>query len=681
MKVRTSDPGGLPLEAERLRMEVRAIAGGVASIEAETAALGALALVPGVISIKPAKSYRPSLDISTADLRADQAAAAYGGTGQGVIVAVIDSGIDFRHLDFRNADGSSRVLAAWDQTDLPGSGSGCGPGFTFGTCYSKLDLDADLSGGPAANLNDGFGHGTHVAGIAAGNGSATASGVPTGTYAGVAPDADLIIVKVFTSSGAFAGDLTAAYSWIRDRAAAFGEPFVLNMSLGSDFGAHDGSDPDEIALDAILAPPGQGRAAAIASGNSRGAGIHVEATAAVAVPNDHPFAIPAYAPLPGADNDEIDFDLWYEGGDDLTVSLLDPAGAVLATAARGVKAGPVCTTSGAVTIDALNTSDPDNLDSEVVIVIADAGACAPATPPPSAATMKVRVTGAGVAEGGHYHIWNAAALGTNVRNVRFTPAVESSIGSIPATSHHATSAGSYVTRNCWPNADPNSGTTCRSTSSSIGGISSFSGNGPTRDGRLKPEVAAPGEYVASSLSSIVPAAPQTRTADGLHYGLRGTSMASPHAAGALAVILQFNPGLTAVQARDRLMLNARADAFTGAVPNQLYGSGKIDLLAAAEDTLKLVQGLALDDPGGLSWAAEPHSLAYNVYRGVLPGSLPASYGTCLAASLSSPGYADPSSPAPRTAYIYIVTGVKDGIEGCLGFDGLGRRRPNIAPCP
>src|SRR5882724_4896928 len=335
VRVRTTEPEAFRSVAERLGADVRAIVGGIASVDADLGDLDALAAAPGVVSIKPARAYRPVLDVSTAEVGADATASAYGGTGKGVIVAVIDSGIDFRHMDFRSSDGTTRLLAAWDQTDAPGGGSGCGAGYNFGRCFSKADLDADLFGGSPASLSDGFGHGTHVAGIAAGNGLSTANGVPVGTYAGVAPEADLIIVKVFTASGFFNGDLTTAYAWIRDRAAGFGKPFVINMSLGGDYGAHDGTDPDEISLDAILAAPATGRAAAIASGNSRGAGIHVEATASVPVPIDHPFVIPAYSPAAGSNNDEIDFDLWYEGGDNLTVSLVDAGGSVLATAARG----------------------------------------------------------------------------------------------------------------------------------------------------------------------------------------------------------------------------------------------------------------------------------------------------------------------------------------------------------
>jgi hypothetical protein len=117
------------------------------------------------------------------------------------------------------------------------------------------------------------------------------------------------------------------------------------------------------------------------------------------------------------------------------------------------------------------------------------------------------------------------------------------------------------------------------------------------------------------------------------------------------------------------------------VPNQLYGGGKLDLFAAAEDVLKPVTSVAIDPSGSLTWAAEPHSLTYDLYRGDLPGSLPGSYGICLAPALASPASIDPSIPAAGHGFFYLVTGVKDGIEGSLGFDSAGRQRPNASPCP
>lgn len=687
-RVRTLEPERLEREAARLGVVMRAVVGGIASVELADAALPALASLPGVVSVQPAPVYHPANDIGTAEVGADAVAAAYGGTGRGVIVAVVDSGLDFRHLDFRNADGTSRVLAAWDQTDAAGGGAGCAPGVTFGRCWSKGELDADLMGGPPAGLSDGYGHGTHVAGIAAGNGRGTANGVPSGTYAGVATEADLLIVKVFNSQGVWTGgDLPAALSWIRDRAGEAGEPFVINMSLASDFGPHDGTRADEVAIASFLAPGEKGRAVAIAAGNRRNSRIHTTGVAVAGVTNAHAFQIPAYSPSTGPNNDSLFLDLWYEGNDNLTVSLLDANNVTLATAVRGSLVA-VCTTSGRVSIDARNTSDPDNLDSEVSVVLSDSSACVPATPPPSNRTLTIQVTGVAVPGGGAYHLWVESALGSGAM-ARFVQGVESETVAMPATAFRAIAVGSYWTRYCWPNADPGTGTTCVTCPPPNGGaacpplgtLSDESSAGPTRDGRLKPDLVAP-YAVVSSLSSAAPQPPpQFVSRDGLHFPGAGTSQATPHVSGALAVLLQFNPALDASQSRQTLIETARADVFTGVVPNPLYGEGKLAMLAGTEALLKLVDGLSADVDGSFSWSPEAHSTGYNVYRADLPLAVPAFSGACLESGLSLPGFSDPEDPLTGAGFLYLVTGVKDGIEGSLGFDSTGMARQNLAPCP
>lgn len=680
VRVRTSDPPELRRAARKLGLAIRSVIGGIASVEAPAGALTALARVPGVISVKPARTYRPILDISTAEIGSDLAASAYAGTGRGVLVAVIDTGVDFRHPDFLQPDGSSRVLAAWDQSDPGGGGFNCGPGFTFGRCWRKPELDADLSGGAPAGLRDTYGHGTHVTGIAAGR---DASGGPGAAYAGVAPEADLLIVRVFDDADNYVGDLPAAYAWIEQEAAAAGKPFAINISLGGDLGPHDGTDADEIAIDALLAPGIPGRAAAIAAGNSLNDGIHTEGTVTNGVSNVHPFDLPGYSPLDGADNDFLFLDIWHEGADAIVVSVRDAGGLLLASTGTGASSGLVCTPDGAILIDATNAPDPDNGDNEVFIIVSDDSACAGAPPPSPGGTLQVEVEGALISGSGAYHIWSEAYLGPFLAHIRFQPSVESTLVGSPATSLHATSVGAYVTRQCWPNADPNTADpTCFSLSAPIGEASGFSSNGPTRDGRMKPEIAAPGEWTASALASVLSSIPPSRrTPDGLHWTLRGTSMASPHAAGALAILLQLNPDLDAVQARSFLMEGARADAFTGAVPNMLYGAGKLGVAAAAAALLKLIDGVEIESGGALDWTAEVHSATYNVYRADLPGSLPASYGDCLASGLPAPGFTDTAIPVPGSAFAYLITGVRNGIEGSLGFDSATAQRPNVAPCP
>jgi hypothetical protein len=104
-------------------------------------------------------------------------------------------------------------------------------------------------------------------------------------------------------------------------------------------------------------------------------------------------------------------------------------------------------------------------------------------------------------------------------------------------------------------------------------------------------------------------------------------------------------------------------------------------LAGSEFLLKVVVNVVTGADDSFSWDPEPHSTTYDVYRGDLPGSLPVSYGACFASGLGVPTFSDPAEPLPDAGFFYLVSGVKDGIRGSLGFDSDGRQRPNTAPCP
>ena len=197
------------------------------------------------------------------------------GTGKGVVVGVVDSGLDVLHADFRDALGHTRVAWLIDFSHLPigrhpelESRFGCSdPMQTPCAVLDQADIDTALAGGGGVYLpHDLLGHGTHVASIAAGNGG----GGTDARFVGGAPEATLVIANV--SQGP-AGDSTDAdivtgMSFIFDRAAALGLPAVGNLSLGSDFGPHDGSTPLEKALSEMVGPVHPGRAIVVAAGNS-----------------------------------------------------------------------------------------------------------------------------------------------------------------------------------------------------------------------------------------------------------------------------------------------------------------------------------------------------------------------------------------------------------------------------
>ena len=159
--------------------------------------------------------------------------------GQGVLVAVLDSGIDYESRDFRHADGSTRILNLWDQT-IPGNPP---KGYERGTEYIKAQIDEALAlQNPAERRRripstDFSGHGTPVAAIAAGNGGERGS-----TYAGVAPEADLLVVKLGNArQEGFprTTELMLGLNYVVEKALEYRRPVAVNVSFGNTYGAHE----------------------------------------------------------------------------------------------------------------------------------------------------------------------------------------------------------------------------------------------------------------------------------------------------------------------------------------------------------------------------------------------------------------------------------------------------------
>jgi subtilisin family serine protease len=667
----------LRLKLDEIGVEVRGRVGGIASLRVPAPALTDLGAMRDIVWLKAAHSYRPWNEVSTGSMHVDSDAANLTlGTGEGVIVAVVDSGIDWTNPEFRNGDGTTRVLGIWDQT-ITDASHPPPEGFTFGAFYSQADIDAALAASTALMTGDGYGHGTHVAGSAAGNGVTTGNGVPAGTFAGVAPGADLLIVRIFDDAGDFCleCDLTAGVQFIQGIAASEGKPWVGNMSLGADLGAHDGTDPDELTIDAAVGPGRAGAQLAIAAGNRGGTALHWKGTLTSGGTSQNTFQVGGATT--GADNDFVWLDLWYESTDRVTVDLIAPNGTT-ASATTGGESGIVCTNAGAILIDATNAPDPVNGANEVFIQISDDSVCRPVKPP-RAGTWTIRIRGDQVAPGGGaFDVWSTATIAGSAPFGIFT--LDGTV-SVPGTARHALTVGAYVGKSCW--IDATGIENCPSSTSNpvVGGVSSFSGKGPTRDGRIKPDLSAPGEWIGSTLSgTFANLGPSFRERDGVHGNLRGTSMATPHVAGAAALALSLNPNLQGPQVKAALREGSQADGFTGAVPNNTYGAGKLLATAGALQAASIVTDLLVSADGGIGATGSPFVDGYNLYRGTIPGISSTDYGTCFLQDLPTPTFTDAEQPGIGVIFTYIVTGVVGGIEGLLGVDGDGQIRPNNSPC-
>jgi subtilisin family serine protease len=671
-----------------LGVTLRGRAGDIVSLAVPASTIEALASQSDVLWLAASHSYRLQNDVSTSDTYTGSRTenTTFGNAGQGVIVAVFDTGLDFTDDDFRNPDGTTRVLGIWDQT-LSDGAHPPPAGFLFGAYYSKADIDASLSGGPSLLTQDGYGHGTHVTGSAAGNGRHTGNGIPAGTFAGVAPGADLLVVRVFDDAGGFCADcdLVAGLQFVDQFAKAAGKPWVGNMSLGDDIGgAHDGSSPDELAIDAVVGAGHAGTQVAIAAGNSGSTSrhFHWQGTLAAGLTFTNTFTLSGTA-AGGTDNDIIAIDIWYAGADTATVQVITP-GATTVSAAKGTNPGLVCTTSGGVQIDHSNAPYAPDGDNEAFIFISDNSACTPVVEPATGTwTIKIVTNAVGASGGGPFDAWNQATARGNAF-VNFNTFSLAKSVSVPGTSRNAMTAGAFNSKNSWTNGT--GGTS--SVAVTLGALAGFSAIGPTRDGRIKPDVAAPGQEIGSSRSHLisVPSANQER--DGIHYVLQGTSMATPHVAGTMALLYALNPALDGAELRAAIQRTARADLQTGTVPNLSWGAGKLRALDAAYDASAMVTDMsAALTPGSFSWPAVPTVLSWNVYRGTIPGISSTNYGTCFLSGLSSPSFSDPATPTLGQGFFYLVTGLYTNpstlatVEGSLGTDSSGKVRPNNSPCP
>jgi len=488
-----------------------------------------------VLSLKAAQRLSRQLDATVRDVEALPGTTSVGtGGGHGVLVGIVDLGCDFAHDNFVDDAGHTRLVKLWDQ-----NGRGRGePGFEYGDVHLPAAIDAALAtADPYATLRYTPGpeaHGTHVMDIAAGNGRGT--GVP-----GVAPQADLLFVDVANSDipwsgaevvGTSFGDsvqLLEALVYVFQNAGD--RPCVVNVSLGTNGGPHDGSTLVEQGIDRLLTQA-PGRAVCIAASNSFADGIHAAGTVPSAGQHDL-----AWLTAPG-DRTENELELWYPGGRRLTVELLTPSGQSVGLLPPG-QSGTVSRGGRVVLFMANRLGDPNNGDNTIGLFLA------PGVPPGRWVLRLWSTTGDDVP----YHAWverddiGQSTFEEPLDNMHTIGSVSCGMRSIVVGSYDAHKAGAPLS---W-----------------------FSSAGPTRDGREKPEVSAPGHNVAAAASL---------TKDGTTR-MSGSSMASPAVAGCIALLLAeagaSGRRLGVDEIRDIVIGSARSDPPPGPDWHDRYGAGRV----------------------------------------------------------------------------------------------------------
>lgn len=283
-----------------------------------------LASLPQIQFVEKPKQLYLSLDVgrSVSCINSVQGSAGNqeGLTGQGVLVGIIDSGIDFSHPAFRNQDGSTRILYLWDQTGMASEGSmlRAPEGYSGGVEFTQDALNLLLQEEPPEGLyrppETGSGHGTAVAGIAAGNG-----GGSTGNrYRGIAIESPLILVKLGVNQEGFprTTEVMEALDYIMKKSVQLQMPVSVNLSFGNNYGAHDGQSLFENYITELSGV--WKNVIVVASGNEGDARHHVQAVLESQMENI-PFAL-------ASNETNISLQIWKNYSDDFAVFLEAPDG-------------------------------------------------------------------------------------------------------------------------------------------------------------------------------------------------------------------------------------------------------------------------------------------------------------------------------------------------------------------
>lgn len=617
--------------------------------------------------------------------------------GSGVLVGIADTGLDVTHPDFLDDQGHTRVAWLLDLSAAPvglhpdleqqyGSTDSNG-NLVAGAVWSAADIDARLNTPQASTLpQDEVGHGTLVSACAAGNGLQGRS-----PYRGVAPKATILVARITGAGSDSIGndELIRGAQFLFDRADAMNQPIVVNLSLGTDFGPHDGTMAWEQTLASHVGPAHPGRALVVAAGNSGSIvdtpvhqNVHVSPGTTVRVPLSAPY---------GAVDGGVQVWVAMHAGASLKVGLDGPDGTWISPVGANDSAGKNTSGYDAGVYNGATTGSPVPATSSGAVVIWQGHW--------PGGTYAVTLDGSGTVDLYAQGTGDAAAIGA----VGWRSGVREGTINLPATNPSIIGVGCTINKPSWRSIhgvplglavplldgagdapdpsgatrDPLPGEPCW-----------FSSAGPTLTGVQKPEIMAPGAAIVGALSqqAVPPTStsiftnpqcpnkngtgtdPACQQVDAMHGASFGTSFSSPLAAGAIAVLLQHDPTLTQDAIVAALQGGAHPLRGTALFLDQA-GAGELDVLgavAAVDDVRNPQSAIPVRAGSWLTLGADPY---------LADGSTPMQAIIELRAAKTGNGPAPPADgfgDGRLAAYTLL-----DGQPYSAGVTSLARRGPGV----
>ena len=451
-------------------------------------------------------------------------------TGRGILMGIVDSGVDYFHPDFRNEDGSSRILALWDQS-IPGRPP---QGYVTGTEYTKEEIDEALALGENQGRRlvpsvDVSGHGTAVLGIAAGNGRAS-----EGLNRGVAYESDMLVVKMGIpreKSFPRTTELIQGIDYLVRKALELNMPLVINLSFGNNYGSHRGDSLLENYIDTVAAV---GRTVIVTgTGNNGSQPWHAGGILQQGKTEALQLAVGAFEPT-------LNVQLWKDYEDEMEIYLESPSGEQI---------GPLYERPGpqrhllenTELLIYYGTPGPYQLSQEIYIDFIPEGNYV------DSGVWKIVLSGKRV-RSGQYFLWLPGGNVLNRGTGFYFPRAVGTL-TIPSTAEKVISVGAYDSR--------------------LNAYAGFSGRGSQFLPIRKPDIAAPGV----AISAPVPG--------GGYTTVTGTSFAAPFVSGSAALLMEWgivkgnDPFLYGEKVKAYLRKGAQSVGGYGEYPNVEVGWGAL----------------------------------------------------------------------------------------------------------